>query len=144
VNGSIDHLYTRLGTIGTYKAISDFHTSQIITAPAKLYPACCGFNCRFLATALTVEILQLQALTSLFGEYPSNELNSAGLGYSLYSLEAHPTENTASNSSSIAVMGGLPCDSPDIVRMFTDRYQATYVPSHYRCIATVLQWCQRR
>jgi hypothetical protein len=45
--------------------------------------------------------------TSLLpGEYPATELKSAGLGFSLYSLGADPTENTASDSFSIVVMGG--------------------------------------
>jgi hypothetical protein len=56
---------------------------------------------------LTVEILQLHALTPLLsGEYPATELKSAGLGSSLYSLGADLTENTASNSFYIIVMGG--------------------------------------
>jgi hypothetical protein len=36
----------------------------------------------------------------------STKLPSAGLGSSIYRLAADPTENTASNSSSIAVIGG--------------------------------------
>jgi hypothetical protein len=45
--------------------------------PLSLFPACCVFNSRSLATALTVEILQFLAHTSLLsGEYPSTELLS--------------------------------------------------------------------
>jgi hypothetical protein len=52
---------------------------------------------------LTVEILQLPALRS----YPATELcqfPSACLGFSLYSLGAERTENTAHNSVSIIVL----------------------------------------
>jgi hypothetical protein len=42
---------------------ANLHKSQITTAEAKSSPACCVFTKRFLATALTVEILQLHALT---------------------------------------------------------------------------------
>jgi hypothetical protein len=51
--------------------------------------------------------------------------DSAGLGSSLHSLRANPTENTASNTSSIDVMGGCLA-------------MATYIPSRCRCIATAL------
>jgi hypothetical protein len=46
--------------------------------PPSLFAACCVFNSRFLATALTIYILQLPALTSLLlGDYPEAELFSA-------------------------------------------------------------------
>jgi hypothetical protein len=61
----------------------------------------------------TVEILQLPVFRSSCHSRPCRaRLNcqpstdsSAGLGFSLYSLGADPTENTASNSPSIVVMG---------------------------------------
>jgi hypothetical protein len=86
---------------------------------------------------LTVEMLQLHALTSLLsGEYPATELNSAGLGSSLYSLGADLTENL--QQFFYYCYGRLPSDSPDIVDVLTGRYQATHIPSRHRCIATVL------
>jgi hypothetical protein len=57
-----------------------------------------------------VKILPLPAFWScLSGDHAATELSqfrSAGLVFPLYSLEADPTENTASNSFSIVVMGG--------------------------------------
>jgi hypothetical protein len=47
----LTHLYTPLGTTSMYGAIANLHTSQITTAPAKPFPACCDSNSRSLATA---------------------------------------------------------------------------------------------
>jgi hypothetical protein len=43
--------HTLLETTRNYSAISNLHNSQIITAHARSYPACCVFNSRSLATA---------------------------------------------------------------------------------------------
>jgi hypothetical protein len=51
VNGFVDHLYTPLGITSSYNATANLHNSQITTAPAKPFPACCVFISRFLATA---------------------------------------------------------------------------------------------
>jgi hypothetical protein len=51
VNGSIDHLYTPLGTKNNYLAIADIHTLQITTACVKPFPSFCVFNSHSLATA---------------------------------------------------------------------------------------------
>jgi hypothetical protein len=50
VNRYTDHLYKRLGTTNNYSATSDLHNSQITTAPAKHFSACCAFTSRPLAT----------------------------------------------------------------------------------------------
>jgi hypothetical protein len=50
VIGFIDHFNIPLGTASTYNAITDFHTSQITTAPAKPFPPCCIFASHSLAT----------------------------------------------------------------------------------------------
>jgi hypothetical protein len=63
MNGVVDHLYSRLGTTSNYSATDNLHNLQITTAPAKHFPAYCVFTSRSLATALTVQILQLHALT---------------------------------------------------------------------------------
>jgi hypothetical protein len=47
----IDHLYTRPGTTSDYSATTNLHNSQITTAPAKPFLACCVFTSRSLATA---------------------------------------------------------------------------------------------
>jgi hypothetical protein len=49
--GFIDQLYITLGTTSNYIAIANLHNSQITTAPAKFFPACCVFIIRSLATA---------------------------------------------------------------------------------------------
>jgi hypothetical protein len=51
VNGFTDHLYTRLVSTSNYSATANLHNSQIITAPAKPFPACCVFTSLSLATA---------------------------------------------------------------------------------------------
>jgi hypothetical protein len=66
---------------------------------------------------------------------------SARLGSLLYSLGADPTENTASISFSIVVMGGLPSESPDIVSTGTclpSRCSETAVCLSAYCIATAV------
>jgi hypothetical protein len=50
-NGFMDHLYTRLGTTSNYRVTDDLHNSEITTAPAKTFPACCVFTNRSLETA---------------------------------------------------------------------------------------------
>jgi hypothetical protein len=70
---------------------------------------------------------------SLSGEYPANERTQPAWGSSLYSLGADPTENTASNSFSIVVIGGCLA----ITRiLLTCLPAATKQPD--RCTATVL------
>jgi hypothetical protein len=49
--GFTDHLYTPLGTKSKHSAIADLHKSQITTAPAKCFPACCVFTSRSIAAA---------------------------------------------------------------------------------------------
>jgi hypothetical protein len=44
----IDHLHTRLGITSNYSATANIRNSQIITAPAKRFPACCVFMSRSL------------------------------------------------------------------------------------------------
>jgi hypothetical protein len=46
-----DHVHTRLGTTSNYSATANLHNSQITTAPAKPFPACCVFTSSSLATA---------------------------------------------------------------------------------------------
>jgi hypothetical protein len=46
----INHLYTRLGSTSNYNATANLHNSQIATAPAKPFPACC-LHQPFLAAA---------------------------------------------------------------------------------------------
>jgi hypothetical protein len=58
------NLYTVLGTTVNYSGISNLHNSQFTKTPVKPFPACCVFTSRSLATALTVEVLQLPALRS--------------------------------------------------------------------------------
>jgi hypothetical protein len=73
--------------------------------PLSPFPGCCVFNSCSLATAYNsgdssasrTHVVTLRRISR-------NRTLSAGLGSSLYSRGAHPTENTASNTPSI-VMG---------------------------------------
>jgi hypothetical protein len=49
MNRFIGHLYTQLVSTNNYRAIASLHNSQITTAPAKPFPACCVFTRRSLA-----------------------------------------------------------------------------------------------
>jgi hypothetical protein len=51
VNCFIDHLYTRPGTTSNYIATANLHNLQITTQSDKLFPSCCVFTSRSLATA---------------------------------------------------------------------------------------------
>jgi hypothetical protein len=53
VNGFIDHLHTPIGTTSNYSAITNLHTLQITTVPAKPFPVCCFITSHLLATAST-------------------------------------------------------------------------------------------
>jgi hypothetical protein len=106
--GFIDHFYTPLETtIAVPLLISTIHRSpqQLLS----LFPACCVFNSCSLATASN------SGDSSAFRDHvfavrriSINRTPSAGLGYSLYSLGADPTENIASSILSIVIMGGCP------------------------------------
>jgi hypothetical protein len=104
----IEHSYTPLGTTSNYRVTAYLHTSQITTAPTTPFSQpSVSLRTVPLQRHLSVEILQLPSLTSLLsGEYSANELSQSAWGRRYYSLRADPTENTASNSSSIVVMGG--------------------------------------
>jgi hypothetical protein len=49
-----------------------------------------------------------------------------------------PNRKNRVQQSLYCCYGRLPSDSSDIVDLFTGRYQATHIPSRYRCIVTVL------
>jgi hypothetical protein len=51
VNGFTDHLHTRPGITSNYSATANLHNSQMTTAPAKPFPACCVSTSRSLAMA---------------------------------------------------------------------------------------------
>jgi hypothetical protein len=51
MSGFIDRLYTQLGKTSNYSTTANLHISQITTAPAKHFPACCVFTSRSLAVA---------------------------------------------------------------------------------------------
>jgi hypothetical protein len=50
LNTGFDPLYSRLGTTSNYSATANRHDSQITTAYAKSFPACCVFTSRYLVT----------------------------------------------------------------------------------------------
>jgi hypothetical protein len=63
VNGVIDHLYTRLGTVRNYRAIAELHALKIIRAHAKSSRS--AFTSRFLVTDLNNGDSSAYVLTSL-------------------------------------------------------------------------------
>jgi hypothetical protein len=66
-----------------------------------------AFTARFLVTDLNNESSPASMFMSLLSsEYPATELNQQAWGPRLYNLRVNPTENTASISFSIVVMGG--------------------------------------
>jgi hypothetical protein len=66
----IAHFTTRLGSTSNNSAIANLHNSQITTAPAKLSQPTVSSPAVPSQRLLTVQIFQLQALTSLLsGEY---------------------------------------------------------------------------
>jgi hypothetical protein len=100
------------------------------TAPTKAFPACCVFTSRSLATASNSE---------------NNSVSRAHVVtvWRISSLVADPKKHRLQQFL-YCCYGRLPSDSPDVVDVFTDRYQATHVPSRDRCLATVLHatlWC---
>jgi hypothetical protein len=50
VNGFMDHLYTRLETTINYIAIANLHTLKLPQYPLSIFPPCCVFISRSLAT----------------------------------------------------------------------------------------------
>jgi hypothetical protein len=85
VNGFIDYLYTPLGTTSTYNAIADFHNSQITTAPAKPFPACCVFTSRSLEKASNSGDSSVSRPQVLLPQPPVQ--NSCQLNYSAISFQ---------------------------------------------------------
>jgi hypothetical protein len=69
--------------------IANLHTLQITTAPAKPFPAYCVFTSRSLATALTVDILQLHAFRFIFTASRA-ELNPQLTEHRLAAISHHP------------------------------------------------------
>jgi hypothetical protein len=97
----------------TIDGILDSHNSELhVTVHSYTHTSVLSVavsNSRCLVTDLHNEESPASVLTSLLsGENPATELHSAGLGSSLYSLGADPTENTDLNSPSIVVMDGCP------------------------------------
>jgi hypothetical protein len=122
---SLTTYITRLGITSNYRATGNLHYSQITTAPAKPFPACCVLTSRSLATAFnsgnssasrTQVLRSLTSVQNCLPAIPSTELDrhffsiilSAGQGSSLYNLGTYPIENTVSNKSSILLAFSLP------------------------------------
>jgi uncharacterized membrane protein YozB (DUF420 family) len=128
--------HSELQVITAPLPVSTIHRSP--QHPLSSFPACCVFNSL--------------AMASNNGDYPPssahvitvrrisrNWTHSADLGFSLYSHGAHLNRKHCFQQSVYCCYGQLPSDSPDIVDVFTGRYQATHVPSRDRCLARVLQ-----
>jgi hypothetical protein len=68
--GCIHHLYTRPGTTSNHSATANLHNSQMTTAPAKPFTACCVFTKRSLATASNSGDSSASALKSSLHSLP--------------------------------------------------------------------------
>jgi hypothetical protein len=79
----------RLGTTSNYSATANLHNSQITTAPAKTFPACCVFTGRFLTPASN-----------------SGDSSASGLRSSLHSLPCRTQFSDRSGSSLITFRHG--------------------------------------
>jgi hypothetical protein len=117
------------GTSSNYTATANLNNSQIPQPWLCLFSPFCVFNNRSLATvsnsgdssASRDHVVTDWRISGNWTGSPSllsppcrSQLtHSAGLETSLYSLGADPTENTASNSPSVVVMGG--CLAMDLV-----------------------------
>jgi hypothetical protein len=113
--GFIDHLHRRLGTTINYSAIANLHTLQITIAHSK----------------------SSQSSVDVFWQ----RLPTAKILLHLCSRRYCPVNIPQPNSpcrSGVYCYERLPSDSPDIVYVFTSRYQVTYGASRNRCITTVL------
>jgi hypothetical protein len=60
----IDHLYARFGSTSNYSSIANLHNSQITTAHAMYFVACCVFTSRSLVTASNSDDSSASALKS--------------------------------------------------------------------------------
>jgi hypothetical protein len=83
------HLPHRLGTTSNYSATDNIHNSQMTTAPAKCFPACCIFSSRSWQWLLTVEIPQLPALGSFHHRLPYWIACSSGTRQTLLIIFRH-------------------------------------------------------
>jgi hypothetical protein len=103
VNGIVDHLHhSELQVITALSLISTLYKSS--QHMLSLFPACCAFNSRSLATASTVEIPQHPALTSLLsGEYPTTELLST-VNYSDISSQPSLQNSTELTAPTVLVI----------------------------------------
>jgi hypothetical protein len=137
----IVHLYIPHLSTRSYNAIANPHTLQITTAHANSSQFVTVCNSRCLVTDPTDGYPSSLHTSSLSGEYSTTELTQPAWG-PLYSLGEDPTENT---NFYIVMCGCLPV-APDIVDVFTGRYQATHVSPLERCITTILHatiWFRR-
>jgi hypothetical protein len=97
-----------------------------------------AFASCFLVTNLNNKDSPASVLTSLLsGEYPATELTQPAWG-PRWAASERTQQKTPFPTVLYCCYGCSPSDSPDIVDVFTGRYQATYVPSRDRCIATIL------
>jgi hypothetical protein len=94
VNGFIDHLYTRLGTTSNYSATSYLHNSQITTAPAKPFPACCVIISRSLATASNSGDSSASRAQVLSSQPPLQNWTNDWLSSLAYNISARTTYKT--------------------------------------------------
>jgi hypothetical protein len=105
VNGFTEHLYTRLGTTNNSSASANLPNSQITTAFAKPFQACCVFTSRSLATAsnsVDSSALHAHVLSSQLPVQNSTELVAPTVLVIRSQHESH-RKHPVSNSNSTVV-----------------------------------------
>jgi hypothetical protein len=102
VNEFTDHLHTRLGITRNYSASINFHNSQITTVPSKFLQPAMSSSAIPWQRLLTMEILQLHALSFCLHRLPCRNQLTGRPSSLLYNFSAW-TALPVSNSKSIVV-----------------------------------------
>jgi hypothetical protein len=88
MNWFIDHLYTPLGTTSNYSATVDLQNSQITTAPAKPFLACCAVINLSLVTASKSKDSSASRVWVLLSQpHAQNSCHGCQLNYSAISSQ---------------------------------------------------------
>jgi hypothetical protein len=126
VNGLIDCLYTRLGTISSYSANVNLHNSQITIAPANIFQPAVSSPAVPWQRLLTLEVFQLQALRSFLHSIPFRTQPQLTLSLA-YNISARTTQkhlisiDVAQLRHCPATRGCLPSHCPEMVAVYSHR-----------------------
>jgi hypothetical protein len=124
-------IYTQLVNVSNYSTIVNIHNSQITTAPAKLFQACCVFTSRSLAAAFISGDSSASRSQVLSSQTPvQKRVNSLSLAYN---ISTRTTQKTAFLSMCSCML------LRERVYRAADQKRLWYMsPSRGRCVATAL------